>query len=200
MTLHCQAGDIARVTLPDGSIQEFNDTPIEVTVNTIYNHSGMVDIWTDTAYGTWGFYPPIVGVYRTFNWQGSGVLTGDFQPIDGQEGRYFYVKCRGRYGVHDFYGDIGYVFFYQGASWAGFRDSPSSFTVIGNQQPVQPSYQIIIVGNSGSQLLNQSYSTNNYSVECIQGCPPNTLDCGDCCLDCEDILIQVCNIKRMFLG
>jgi len=185
MATYCNIGDIARVTFPGGSIQDFSDTPIEVFVNTMYGSTGMVDVWLDTGMGGWGFYPPVLGVfYKT---------GGNYTHINGNRGYDFYVLCKGRYGYVYFNGDYGYA----PLGYVAWGHSPSRFSVSQNGQPSPKTYQIIIKGNNGNELLKQTYSTNNYTVDCIQGCPPNTLDCGDCCLDCNSIFNSISDIRRL---
>jgi hypothetical protein len=63
-----------------------------------------------------------------------------------------------------------------------------------------PKYRIKVFNLSGIELFNQLFDNPNYSVECIQGCPPNTLDCGDCCLPCDEIFNSISDIRRLIKG
>jgi hypothetical protein len=56
---------------------------------------------------------------------------------------------------------------------------------------------ITIFGNSRNKLYEGTFANCRYSVECIKGCPPNSLDCGDCCLDCNSIFNQISEIRAL---
>jgi hypothetical protein len=38
------------------------------------------------------------------------------------------------------------------------------------------------------------------SLVCTKDCPPNTLDCGDCCLDCASIFNGISGIRKIIAG
>ncbi|MTJ11850.1 hypothetical protein FJR11_04410 [Anabaena sp. UHCC 0187] len=179
MPVHCQAGDIARVTFPNGSIQDFADAPVEVTVK---REDGIPPqfgtVWAQTNGGTYGlvgsFFAPIFDVYYVV------------------EGRFWNLRVSHKAGITNAGGGStgGRPFTNVITGWY--------FTSGGVQSPLK--YRIKIFNSVGTEIFNQLFDTANYSVNCIQGCPPNTLDCGDCCLDCAEIFNGISSIRKILAG
>ncbi|MDZ7960553.1 MAG: hypothetical protein RMY34_22175 [Aulosira sp. DedQUE10] len=49
---------------------------------------------------------------------------------------------------------------------------------------------------NGSTIQKTKLRTATVSLSCEQ-CPPNTLDCGDCCLGCNDIFNAISNTRKL---
>jgi hypothetical protein len=62
---------------------------------------------------------------------------------------------------------------------------------------VPTQFNLTVTGNSGGILFDSDYPTSDYSVNCIKGCPENTLDCGDCCLPCDEIFNSISDIRKL---
>ncbi|MBC5797134.1 hypothetical protein H5968_18735 [Sphaerospermopsis sp. LEGE 00249] len=183
MVTYCQAGDTARVTLPDGSIQDFSDTPITINVEYIgefennYDPQGYrITFWSTNNNK---YLSPICYEYKIVNYYGWAIWNMQWMTA------VYWRDCEG---------------IWQGVN-AIYPSAPDLLVdksvTCGNPETPLGGVHLTITGNSGTILLSQSYSTNNYSVECIQGCPPNTLDCGDCCLDCNSIFNSISDIRRL---
>lgn len=211
MTLYCQAGDIARVTLPDGSIRDFRDTPITIdATREAYNTLGK-----DITIGISSINPryvngEIVGVedynnYYRFVAQGNILNAGryaestGFIPLPTSFPPYSNFVVLLDRNVQ-YLGDRWLYVPIQntgGWSWGGNFYNFKIYDHSLNQW-LEPSYNIKITGNSGNILFNETYSTNNYTVDCTQGCPPNTLDCGNgnCC-SCDEIYNGISEIRNL---
>ncbi|MBE9059355.1 hypothetical protein [Sphaerospermopsis sp. LEGE 08334] len=212
MATYCQAGDIARVTLPDGSIQNFPDTPINLIVSResdkeelsfnstsgpiIYNAPTGWEIYDFISSGSMRFsqtFPFVSGWYSYFevipdlSIYGTDpvLLTPSWMNIVGYKVDGYYKNKPGllpRTSINQ--------------DWdTNYNDNSGTINITFFIRKI--GINIKITGNSGTELFNQSYSTDNYSVECAQGCPPNTLDCGDCCLPCADTYNQISGIRAL---
>ncbi|TAE58829.1 MAG: hypothetical protein EAZ76_10865 [Nostocales cyanobacterium] len=67
-----------------------------------------------------------------------------------------------------------------------YREALSS-----NNPPIK--LKIIDGGIESLHSINNRNSVQIIDYEC---CPPNTLDCGDCCLDCNSIFNSISNIRK----
>ncbi|WP_353933323.1 hypothetical protein WJM97_22795 (plasmid) [Okeanomitos corallinicola TIOX110] len=65
--------------------------------------------------------------------------------------------------------------------------------VINNNQPPPIKLKIIDGAIESLHNINDRNSVQIIEYEC---CPPNTLDCGDCCLDCNSIFNSISNIRK----
>jgi hypothetical protein len=176
MTNHCQIGDIARVTFPDGNIQDFNNTPVEITVKREDGQTpqfGTVMAQTDGGvYGLVGsFFAPIYDVYY--------VVEGRFWNLRVSHAAGISTAGGGSTGGRPFTRTITGWYFNSG----------------GTIRP--PKYRIKIINSIGTEVFNQLFDNPNYLVECVKGCPPNTLDCGDCCLPCDEVFNKISDIRRL---
>ncbi|MDJ0674399.1 MAG: hypothetical protein QNJ36_03185 [Calothrix sp. MO_167.B42] len=182
----CSPGERARVTLPDGSEKSFTDTPvsIEVTPNPVGEKGQIGKMF-----------------YR-------------------RSGRSSYTYYNGRlYGQVYSVSVVNHVPFWSVVSSSntnsrgGFSETPGQrihgtttfpvslddwyFLEDGSNDELRPTYTITVTGSSGILLFEKQYNNENYSVECVQGCPPGTLDCGDCCLDCNDIYTEIVSLRLL---
>lgn len=200
MATYCQAGDTARVTFPDGSIQDFTDTPISINVEE--KNTSEVDVSFNANVGAFSYNAPegleiidfissgsmkFASTHPTVNaWYSWKLLISDIGNY-GESSIFISATTRG-WLIDDYYrnkpGMLPRTSINQG--WDNnYSDNSGILTIKFFLRRVN--LNLIITGNSGSILFNQSFSSNEYSVECLQGCPPNTLDCGDCCLPCSSI-------------
>ncbi|WP_143046451.1 hypothetical protein [Trichormus sp. NMC-1] len=60
--------------------------------------------------------------------------------------------------------------------------------------------KIITVRQGAQELHKGQHDSCAFSVECIKPCPPNTLDCGGCCLDCAGIFNQLSALTKKVLS
>ncbi|AFZ59386.1 hypothetical protein H6G54_00775 [Anabaena cylindrica FACHB-243] len=178
--VYCNTGDIARITFPDNSTQDFTDTPITVSCNPDTTNCAEFTITFLCDYIQAG----VNFTSRTLSFTGKypygGWRTGD-GLVEVSNALYFCPSIE--QGWDSISGNINR--FIYNASLIGIV--PSSF-------------KLSVYGAVGGLLYEENFSTCDYEVECIEGCPPDHLDCGDCCLDCEDVLSKVCNIKNLFIG
>jgi hypothetical protein len=179
MASYCQAGDTARVTFPDGSILDFTDTPVEITVRRedgIPPQFGTVLAQTDGGgYELLGsFFAPIFDVYYVV------------------QGRSWNLRVSHSAGVTTVGGGStgGRPFTRVITGWY--------FNAGGIIRP--PKYRVKIINFISSEVFNQLFDSPNYLVECVQGCPQGTLDCGDCCLDCDSINSNLSIIRNTIIN
>lgn len=66
----------------------------------------------------------------------------------------------------------------------------------GQRPPIK--LKIIDGGTEHLYSINNKNSVQVIEYEC--GCPPLTLDCGDCCLDCNSIFNQISSIRALVKG
>jgi hypothetical protein len=198
---YCNSGDTATVTLPDGSVKSFTDTPIDVTCVESYGNKcelvtislGISTTRFDYYYGN--FYGDVIAVGR---WIGpTYTKDSDFVPLDGKGGD-FRAKCRGKQNVQSCgnyaWMPLGYLPWYAAKTWQVYSANN------GGWQSTKK-YRITVTGKSGIILFEKgNFSSNNYSVACAKSCPDGTLDCGDCCLPCDEILTKVCILENLFIG
>jgi hypothetical protein len=185
MATYCQAGDTARVTFSDGSVRDFANTPIDITVT----ESPVCPVYTVDV--TW---------IQTFT--DGRITTGTRQnrrpPVSARvilNGAQSYIVdavCSA--GVW-----TGERLALVTAAAAGTIQSLEITGMVrsGTTQPVVPTYTISVTSSQGVNLFTANFTNPNYSVECVQGCPEGTLDCGDCCLDCDSIFNQISGIRSL---
>ncbi|MEA5579538.1 hypothetical protein [Anabaena sp. UHCC 0451] len=186
MTVYCNEGEIARVIFPDGSIQDFPDTPVNIQISEEIGYQCQRIIITVTFNSFGGIRKETNGYYygEILGWRSNGTSIEFLCRGSDRQGG----GCRI---------DIGWRY---GFNYGGFLiTEPRDFIYQTDGYEIIPTkYRIRIVGSSGGELFNQLFDSPDYSVECISGCSENEIDCNDCCLDCEDILNQVCTIKSIF--
>ncbi|MTJ14870.1 hypothetical protein FJR11_20280 [Anabaena sp. UHCC 0187] len=197
MPVHCQAGDIARVTFPDGSIQDFTDTPISVTIESddLTCQARWNFEFTYTHVGDSRTQRKSLGTYWT-KYYGYRII----RPI---------TSSGFGYAVEILSHGAALWTCSQTAIWeriitvsGGFIENPV-FTSLGLSYKAPAytlKYKISVYSATGNLLFSGTYNSAIYTVECIQGCPPNTLDCGDCCLDCASIFNGISAIRKILAG
>ncbi|MDB9372795.1 hypothetical protein [Nodularia sphaerocarpa] len=190
MSSHCDAGDTAKVTLPNGVIETFTDTPITIECEQDNSTSRRYFVTVKNTV----VYPPSPqlpnGATQVFNFSGSRwSVDGDLFStrvvnIQNSVAPQIYTRGGGLTPANP--------------RWENMLSSSSqndiiieiiSITPIAGLPPAPKT--ITITGASGNVLLSANFDDCNYQVECITGCPPNTLDCGDCCLDCDSVLSAI---------
>lgn len=195
MPVYCNEGEIARVTLPDGSVQDFPG-PIDIEIvstNVDCNLQYLVLIdytsawrgdpsnFTASSFQIW-CYPPVVDVFF--------VIINTSLGID--------IISR-QYGNDCWPQPIQVRVLTSGQTIGGTL----SWQIINQRYTkpwLTPSYKISIYSLEGILLFSSTYESNNYLVECVAGCSENEIDCGDCCLPCDEVLDRVCNLKLLFIG
>jgi hypothetical protein len=185
MASYCNAGDTARVTLPDGDIQDFTDTPISVDIKPGYG-DGILFIniyWRATPGG---------GLIETnTRVDTSGRVLTHVSFDDGFFANYTDGSRRWIAGTdYKPYYRIDYYHVYHNGQRI-FSNNPSDYIN-------QPSAVALTITNlTGDRLFTGTYDNQNYLVNCIKQCPPNTLDCGDCCLPCDEIFNSISDIRKL---
>jgi hypothetical protein len=185
MAAYCQAGDTARVTFPDGSIQDFTNTPISISVLPEYERYSLVTVQFRVFLNNYAFFGthterlrvPFGGIRQ------SPVRPGLIQAL-----------C---HGFYDFMSPQEPQYWQDIVDYSQFSVSEIAILSV-TYDPIKfLGYRFLILDFTEVEIWNQLYSTDNYSVECIQGCPANTLDCGDCCLPCDEIFNSISDIRRL---
>ncbi len=187
MTQFCEIGNTARVTFPDGSVQEFSDTPVSIScVDVPVNLSSPVRCWgwrgTTANNSKWAFF----SCAKVASWQVSS--PGFSQPYrDG--GRVLLTSFfTGTTEIAFIPNDAARILFATGYTQISGNCATSCMNENLNKI-------ITVTGNTGASLFEGEFATCNYSVECSSGCPPGTLDCGDCCLNCNDIFNSISSLR-----
>jgi hypothetical protein len=189
MTLFCTAGDTARVTFPDGTIRDYTGTPIDVAisqVNPTKNQYIVVALPYRTSSGA-----TRIDTYAGVTFRddvisiGKGDISGrDYMPFPGKKphGTVIALLADGTFQL------VCYDY--------GNYDHLAPILYKGNNV-ITPTYRLVVKNSVGVSLFSGTYATSSYTVQCIAGCPPNTLDCGNCCLNCADTFNGITNILRI---
>ncbi|MDJ0675510.1 MAG: hypothetical protein QNJ36_09050 [Calothrix sp. MO_167.B42] len=184
----CTTGELAKVTLPDGNIQEFTDTPITIKSKKLpvgefgiagrlyYQRGGS----SNFTYYNGRVYGPVVDVYVQHHAPFYSVRSVSYTGSYGQFSQTPGIRVHGTF-----------TFAITISDW---------YFVPDNGFPLRPEFEITVTGNSGNQLFQKNYITDNYSVECVQGCPPGSISCGNCCLNCSDLLKDILKVRRRILN
>ncbi|MTJ12220.1 hypothetical protein FJR11_06340 [Anabaena sp. UHCC 0187] len=190
MPVHCQAGDIARVTFPDGSILNFADTPINITCENNFNQCTLCTI--RIRYSRWDSATGTETVERNLyhRWTIDGIR---INPLNNKE-----IQIKSRGGEYDGCPTLEWRF----VNMSIAVSRPWYFTKVEILSISGTSTgKLIKVSNTANDLLfSGNFANCNYSVQCVSGCPPNSLDCGDCCLDCAEIFNGISAIRKILAG
>ena len=186
MPNYCSAGENARITFPNGSVQDFSDVPI--TVDVVQNPVG-----TQGTRGSMYYKRSTGGNYIFFN----GTLYAFvFDVYVVTDGTFYTAQSLSNTTSGDQFTTTPTVnnhgsptFAYEIEDWYWVAD--------GSTEQLRPTYTITVTGDSGTQLFQNTFDNPNYSVECVEGCPPGTIDCGDCCLPCDETFNEVSSIRKM---
>jgi hypothetical protein len=219
---YCNIGDTARVTFPGGAVQDYSDTPITITCDdnrpcqlpsnqVIYlfrlrgktrafgngDYSQFVD-WEQlvetpsymNAYDTYQGYRIDTREISTWNkYANRTYLTGTVKGF-----RLWVKHTRQFNNCTIFENDYGETPPYDSLTSVELVSIRNKFAPTTLYPPLK---LIKITGNSGAILHEGNYENCNYSVECIEGCPEGTLDCGDCCLPCDEIFNSISDIRAL---
>ncbi|MGM3305097.1 hypothetical protein ACSQ6I_03780 [Anabaena sp. WFMT] len=203
---YCQAGDIARVTFPDGAKQDFA-SPIDIKCEDglLEPDRLQVDI---TVYGRCKIF---YNNGNSFYYYEGGGRTRDFAgyaaflPVSGTrisssgDNRTFEVLA---YTTSTAINPTWLPYFTWNSSYQVL--DTVSITSIKKRYPPGDAEdlkkKIVTVSKDGATLVQNQYDNCGFDVECIVPCPPNTLDCGGCCLDCAAIFNEISSIRRLISG
>ncbi|MBW4556408.1 MAG: hypothetical protein KME59_10790 [Trichormus sp. ATA11-4-KO1] len=186
MASYCEIGQTAKVTLPNGEVLSFNENlPINITCKDEYPDCQLVTV-----------------TYKYVQ-QGSGGTLHSTQrsiivwsPVGGlrtvPNGIYTNVQMQSRGGFNSC---IAYDWYNLVANLTNFVSAEILSVVPYGSTP--PQKKLIIKDFLNNELHNALYSNCNYLVECLEGCPPGTLDCGDCCLTCNDVFNEISSIRAL---
>jgi hypothetical protein len=204
----CQAGDTARVTFPDGANRDFTDTPITVTCEK--GNDSCPDAKPKRSvifdfYIQWKRQGSIPVRERYVSSPGTTYLplkSFGIEPIPGgsASSKQFFVvagmeplDCSATKSIYSTFDFVESIIEIRLISTRYRSGVPGEDTII-------PDNKITVKNSSGVELFSGFYLNCNYSVECIKGCPPNTLDCGDCCLNCASIFNQLSALTQRVLS
>lgn len=188
MVSYCQAGQKAIVTLADERVLEYSQNlPIDVTCQEEFDECQQV-----TVYYSYTTRHTNTGALQTTN-----ATTTQKAPIGGLRISSDKLKI-------DIYsrGGLGNCL---SADWRNLV----TISVFGSRQIISaeitaiqtPARRRLTIKNSlGTTLFNEVVSTCGYTVDCQEKCPPNSLDCGNCCLDCASIVQQLRNARSQLLA
>lgn len=207
MSTYCQEGNTARVTFPDGEIAEYLNAPIQVMVEEslhlfrIYN---AFEFWSDNGSG--GFKAGQGSGYTNIWAEPSDINQPFFKTYNTSPGNIreysFWINAfrfQNSASKEDIYlrgyqNPLNPFFIKPWFLYNGGADFYEILPFVGNQPLFQPSYTIKVSDRDNNLLKEKTYSSNEYLVECV-GCPPNTLDCGDCCLPCDSIFNAISSMR-----
>lgn len=185
MPTFCQAGDIARITFSDGEILQISDSPINIeeTINypsdpncaryvIYYSWS-----WPTRSAASRGISSPFGGI-RINREAGTSTIQALCRGID--------FNC----GIYQWYSlgtqSSGII---SDLTLDDIRYYPG-----GGSFPISKTFTISDSDGGVISKIKSQFTT--YSVQCIR-CPPGTLDCGDCCLPCDDVFNQISEIRNL---
>jgi hypothetical protein len=188
MANYCQDGQKAVVTLADGRVLEYSQNlPIDVTCNEEFDDCQQVTVsYSYTTRHT------STGALQTTN-----AAVSQKAPISGLRISSDKLKI-------DIYSRGGL----EACSAPAWRNI-LSLSVFGLREITSAQItniataarrRLIIKNSLGTTLFSEVVPTCGYTVDCQAKCPPNSLDCGNCCLDCASILQQLKNARSQLLA
>ncbi|MTJ56026.1 hypothetical protein FJR38_26935 [Anabaena sp. UHCC 0253] len=193
MPNYCEAGDTARVTFPDGSIQGFTGTPITISCDASPDNCSRIDlsIKINALNGSNMPFSPILNLRRrapiiNMYLQKYANLPNEpfFQRLRIIDSNNASLSCQpGDYPIYT-------------VSWPNKIISFEVLQII----YFSSSKNIKIFNSLEEEIFSGNFANCNYSVECLKVCPPNTIDCGDCCLPCDDIFNSISGIRALIRG
>ncbi|GAX37884.1 hypothetical protein NIES3585_39290 [Nodularia sp. NIES-3585] len=202
MAQYCQAGDTARVTFPDGEKRDY-PAPIDMKCEDGLLSPPKLQVEITVSYRAKVFFNNgnsfyyVGGTNKTSNYSGYSA----FSPVLGtriisdSNGSHFEIL----YFDSSHATEPSWVRYwsyypsYQIFEFANILSIESKFP--GVAPPGDLKKKIISVSKSGSIFFTGQYDSCGYSVECVKPCPPNTLDCGDCCLNCQSFFNQLSALR-----
>ncbi|MFN6515699.1 MAG: hypothetical protein RMY29_014555 [Nostoc sp. CreGUA01] len=188
MTSHCQIGQKAVVTLADGRVLEYTQN-LPIDINCVEEFDECQQVTVSYSYTT---RHTSTGALQTTN-----ATTSQKAPIGGLRISSDKLKI-------DIYsrGGLGNCL---SADWRNLV-SISAFAlreIISAQITniaTAARRRLTIKDSLGETLFSEIVSTCGYTVDCQEKCPPNSLECGDCCLDCASIVQQLRNARSQLLA
>ena len=184
MASYCNIGDTARVTFPDGSIRDFTDTPITISCQPQYSEcSGATVYFYYSDFNGYTFKENVYGYQR--------VLLPFYEiRINPNDNSILEAYCRGKFSCVP----LGWFTLARRTS-GGYFTSVQFDKLVPDEESTEN--RLTITGYSGAILYDQTVSACDYSVECIEPCPPGTLNCGDCCLPCDEVFNEISAIRKL---
>jgi len=187
MTSFCTAGDTARVTFPDNSIRDF---PSPININVIESYPVCPSFNVTVSFRE----VRVNGTVSTGTRIGRRLPVRAFVTANGSASYIADAICSAGSQVGERLALIT----------AAAPNTIQSLTITSITRtpgiPIVP-YTITVSNFDGSSVLfSGNFSSPNYTVVCIAGCPPNTLDCGDCCLDCDTVNIGLTSIRDLIIN
>ncbi|WP_414546515.1 hypothetical protein [Nostoc sp. CCY0012] len=187
MTNYCNPGDTARVTLADGRVFEYTQNlPINIECNLRTDECARVRVY----YTAIRSFPDGSNVVVT----NSSLLANT--PIGG-------ARINPSNNKETQLLSKGHSVTCAAYEWrlitaiSVFTSSVWQSIVITR---IDSGYRLIIKDSLNNELFNELVNTCGYDVECIENCPPNSLDCGDCCLSCDSVFNEISSIRALVKG
>ena len=172
MASYCNIGDIARVTLPYGSVRDFKDTPITISCEPQYPEcSGATVYFYYSEFNGYSLKENVYGYQRV-------LLPFSEIRINPDSNTIIEAYCRGKTSCQS----LGWHSLAR-RRFGGYFTSFQFDKLVPDEESTNN--RLTIAGYSGTILYDEVVSNCDYLVECIEGCPEGSLDCGDCCLPCD---------------
>lgn len=197
MAQYCKAGDTARVTLPDDGKVTFVDTPIDIKCDSIWNEP-VIQVNVTVSY-TYLQNPttPITRVIDTNSLSGYVAfipVAGIRVTVENNRNLVQVLHKTSSNQEEPVWMEYGNTLISRPITNASIVSVTPKFPPI---EEIPPRKQLTITGASGADLFFGIFENCGYSVECleVEECPPNTLDCGDCCLPCNLIFNQLSAVR-----
>lgn len=198
MAQYCKAGDTARVTFLDGSIQEYSDTPITIECQDGNLTCAQQDSRRFTVNFGWSYRRVSDDVVVSASFVRTNVslpIGNTFIAPFGSIPLALYIQVpvnnADRQACRFSDASVSAPSPEKVVLWHGI----TSITLTSDPEVILPRKTLTVTGASGTQLFSGNFDDCGYSVECLEGCPPNTLDCGDCCLNCQPIFNQLSALR-----
>ena len=186
MPIYCNDSDYtqSRVTFPDSSVETF-PSPIEITCEEQIPFPRWITINTTAVRGD----GVVLTDSRLYWYTGETIQYKIDTNNNGTLERLRLFWRRSRFEAH-FWANVALSSVESQGGIASYSYTVDSGS---NNQ-----FLITVKDLDGNILFDEEYDNCNYSVECLEGCGENELDCGDCCLNCDDLLPRVCNLEILF--
>lgn len=202
---YCQAGETARVTFPDGTKQDY-PAPIDIKCeNGSIPPEGRVRVdvcVSGSVTNTYSSFSETFNIERwSYNFSGYTIYTPILSSRIRADGnaRYFEIYA---YNTDSLSASPQWFLFYD---WnASYQEANVSITVIKKRFSPDAGKdlmkKILTISRNGVDISVRQFDSCGFNVECVVPCSPNTLDCGDCCLDCATIFNQLSALTKKVLS
>lgn len=215
MATFCSAGDTANVQLSTGETLSFEDTPVDIQYDEQpdkleYNTTAIGNYRVNYQFYYWQHGTPLASkqlYLRNINVGGNvggirGTMSpgGYYQELFGYNNNVEIFATRQYSNAPPEWIEVnGYAGFVNTTEWR-----INSIQDLGTQQFLTPilipgTKKLIVKAFDGGILYEKDYTNSpkpDYTVNCTK-CPPGTLDCGDCCLPCDEIFNQISEIRAL---